>query len=79
VGHTARVVIAFKSGGITSRRRLQPSEGLRGAPRGGGPRQIERKGTDVTIVTFSRMVGVCLEVARMLEKDGISVEVINLR
>lgn len=36
-------------------------------------------GTDVTIVTFSRMVGYSLEAAKALEKEGISVEVINLR
>jgi pyruvate/2-oxoglutarate/acetoin dehydrogenase E1 component len=33
----------------------------------------------VTIVTFSRMVGYSLEAAKALEKEGISVEVINLR
>ena len=33
----------------------------------------------MTIVTFSRMVGVSLEVAKNLEKEGVSVEVINLR
>lgn len=36
-------------------------------------------GTDVTIVTFSRMVGYSLEAAKALEKEGVSVEVINLR
>lgn len=33
----------------------------------------------MTIVTFSRMVGYSLEAAKALEKEGISVEVINLR
>jgi len=44
-----------------------------------GKAHIERKGTDVTIVTFSRMVGESLKAAAELEKEGISAEVINLR
>ena len=30
-----------------------------------------RKGKHVTLVTFSRMVGLALEAAKELEKDGI--------
>lgn len=44
-----------------------------------GKAKIEREGTDVTVVTFSRPVGLALEAAAKLEKEGISVEVINLR
>lgn len=44
-----------------------------------GKAKIEREGKDVTIVTFSKCVGTSLEVAKNLEKEGISVEVINLR
>jgi len=44
-----------------------------------GKAKIEREGTDVTIVTFSRMVGTSLEAAEALQKEGISCEVINLR
>lgn len=33
----------------------------------------------MTITAFSRMVGVALEAARILEEEGVSVEVINLR
>jgi pyruvate dehydrogenase E1 component beta subunit len=44
-----------------------------------GKAKIEREGKDVTIVTFSKMVGVSLDIAKNLEKEGISVEVINLR
>eukprot|EP01041_Mallomonas_annulata_P007255 gene7255-14794_t len=44
-----------------------------------GKAKVEREGKDVTIVTFSRQVGVCLDVAKELESEGISVEVINLR
>jgi len=44
-----------------------------------GKAHIERAGTDVTICTFSRMVGESLKAAAELEKEGINVEVINLR
>lgn len=44
-----------------------------------GKAKIEREGKDVTVVTFSKMVGTSLEVAKKLEAEGISVEVINLR
>jgi len=44
-----------------------------------GKAKVEKEGKDVTIVTFSRMVGVSLDVANTLEEEGISVEVINLR
>ena len=41
--------------------------------------KVMREGTDVTITAFSRMVGLALEAAEELEKQGISAEVINLR
>ena len=44
-----------------------------------GKAKIERVGKDVTLVAFSKMVGVCLEAAKILEKEGISCEVLNLR
>jgi pyruvate dehydrogenase E1 component beta subunit len=44
-----------------------------------GKAKIERAGDRVTIVSYSRMVGVALEAAALLEKDGIEAEVINLR
>jgi pyruvate dehydrogenase E1 component beta subunit len=44
-----------------------------------GKAKVEREGTDVTIVTFSRPVGHSLEAAKKLQAEGISVEVINLR
>jgi pyruvate/2-oxoglutarate/acetoin dehydrogenase E1 component len=37
--------------------------------------QIEREGSDITLVSFSKMVGFCLKAAEELEKDGISAEV----
>lgn len=42
--------------------------------------KIEREGTDVSIVTYTRNVQFSLEAAEILEKEhGISAEVINLR
>jgi len=44
-----------------------------------GKAKIEREGSDVTIVTFSKMVGLALEASELLASQGISCEVINLR
>ena len=44
-----------------------------------GKAKVEKYGSDVTIVAFSIMVGKALEAANELEKNGINVEVINLR
>lgn len=44
-----------------------------------GKAKVEREGKDVSIITFSRQVGNALEAAEILQKDGVSVEVINLR
>lgn len=44
-----------------------------------GKAKIEREGTDVTIVAFSKMVGLALEAAEILAASGTSAEVINLR
>jgi len=44
-----------------------------------GKAHIEKQGKDVTIVTFSRLTGVCLKAATLLSEQGIDVEVINLR
>lgn len=44
-----------------------------------GKAKIMRAGSDVTIVAYSRMVGVSLEAAELLAKQGIQAEVINLR
>jgi len=45
-----------------------------------GKAHVERSGTDVTLVCYSRMVGVCLEAAEELaQKHSISCEVLNLR
>jgi pyruvate dehydrogenase E1 component beta subunit len=45
-----------------------------------GKAKVTMEGTDVTLVTFSKMVGFCERAAVMLkEQHGISAEVINLR
>merc|ERR1719198_429390 len=44
-----------------------------------GKCHVELSGSDVTIVTFSKMVGYALEAAQQLAAEGISAEVINLR
>ena len=44
-----------------------------------GVADIKRPGKDLTIITYSRMVGRSLEAAEILAKDGIDAEVIDLR
>ena len=44
-----------------------------------GKADVKRVGKDVTIVTWGRMVPMCLEVAQGLAKEGIEVEVIDPR
>ncbi|PJZ85871.1 pyruvate dehydrogenase complex E1 component subunit beta [Leptospira harrisiae] len=41
--------------------------------------EIKRKGTDITLVTWSRALGFAEEAASILEKEGISVEIVDLR
>ncbi|MEM9663492.1 MAG: dehydrogenase E1 component subunit alpha/beta [Bacteroidota bacterium] len=44
-----------------------------------GQAHIARAGSDLTLVTYGLMVHKALNVARVLDKEGISVEVIDLR
>jgi pyruvate dehydrogenase E1 component beta subunit len=44
-----------------------------------GKASVPREGTDVTIVAYSRMVVEALSAAATLEKEGISVEIVDLR
>ena len=44
-----------------------------------GKANVLREGTDVTITAFSLQVGLALEAAQILQDQGISVEVIDLR
>ena len=45
-----------------------------------GKADIKKEGTDITILTYSKMVHFCLEAAEKIEKESqISVEIIDLR
>ncbi len=44
-----------------------------------GKASIKREGKDVTIVTYGNMVYLSLDAAKELEKQGISVEIVDLR
>lgn len=44
-----------------------------------GKARVARAGTDVTILTYAAMLQVALEAAEAAAKDGISVEVVDLR
>jgi 2-oxoisovalerate dehydrogenase E1 component len=44
-----------------------------------GVADVKRQGSDVTIITYSRMVHRALEAAERLSEEGLSVEVIDLR
>lgn len=44
-----------------------------------GVARIARPGKDCTLVTYSRMTHVALDAAKILEKDGIDVEIVDLR
>jgi 2-oxoisovalerate dehydrogenase E1 component len=44
-----------------------------------GKARVAREGSDLTIVTWGMMVYKSLNVARQLEKEGVSVEVIDIR
>lgn len=44
-----------------------------------GTAEVKREGTDITVVAYSRMTVVAMQVAQQLEKEGISVEVVDLR
>ncbi len=44
-----------------------------------GEADVKKEGSDVTLLTYSYMTLKCLEAAEVLEKEGISVEVVDLR
>ncbi|HEY3951352.1 pyruvate dehydrogenase complex E1 component subunit beta [Phenylobacterium sp.] len=44
-----------------------------------GKAKVRREGSDVTLVSYSRPVGFCLEAAEKLAAEGIEAEVIDLR
>jgi pyruvate dehydrogenase E1 component beta subunit len=44
-----------------------------------GQADVKRAGDDITLITYSYMTLKCLEAAEALQKEGISVEVVDLR
>jgi pyruvate dehydrogenase E1 component beta subunit len=44
-----------------------------------GKADLKRDGTDVTLITWSKQVQTCLAAATLLEKEGISAQVLDLR
>lgn len=44
-----------------------------------GKADIKREGKDITIISYSYTIHKCLEAAKLLEKDGIDAEVLDLR
>ncbi len=44
-----------------------------------GKAKVAHEGKDVSLIGYSRMTNVCLEAAEELEKDGLSVEVVDIR
>ena len=42
-----------------------------------GKAKIEREGTDLIIIAFSKMVGLVLETAAVMEANGVSCEVVK--
>jgi pyruvate dehydrogenase E1 component beta subunit len=44
-----------------------------------GTAAVIKPGTDITVVAYSRATVIALDVARQLEADGVSVEVVDLR
>ncbi|MDP2964883.1 MAG: alpha-ketoacid dehydrogenase subunit beta [Pelolinea sp.] len=44
-----------------------------------GKSKVQREGKDVTLVTYSKMVDYSMQAAAQLEKEGIDVEIVDLR
>jgi pyruvate/2-oxoglutarate/acetoin dehydrogenase E1 component len=44
-----------------------------------GRADVKRRGTDVTVVTWSKMVGVALKAAEQIAREGIDMEIVDLR
>ena len=44
-----------------------------------GKAAVRREGTDISVITYGAMVWTALDAAKELEKEGISLEVVDLR
>jgi len=44
-----------------------------------GKAEVRREGSDITIIAIARMINLALRVAEVLEKEGVSVEVVDPR
>jgi len=44
-----------------------------------GQARVRREGTDISVITYGAMVWTALDAARELEKEGLSLEVVDLR
>jgi pyruvate dehydrogenase E1 component beta subunit len=44
-----------------------------------GKARVAKEGKDISLIAYSRMVNVCMTAAEQLEKDGLDVEVIDVR
>ena len=44
-----------------------------------GKANVVRRGSDVTLITYGAMVRVCLDVAKALEEERVSAEIVDLR
>ncbi len=44
-----------------------------------GQADVKRQGSDVTVVSWSKMVGVAMRAAEQIAKDGVEMEVVDLR
>ena len=44
-----------------------------------GTSKVQRRGRDVTLVTYSKMLQLSMQAAEMLAQDGIEVEIVDLR
>ena len=44
-----------------------------------GVADVKRLGNDISVITYGLMLHYCLEAAEILERDGVSVEVVDLR
>ncbi len=70
-------VLFFEHKGLYRKIREDVPEGEHFVPL--GKARIVRPGTDLSIITYGRMVHIALEVAARLEDEGASVEVVDIR